>query len=166
MPTKGNAYPYTREQWMGKVYSVFQDLNDSSVSFHGYARCLSLVKWPRVDTDSSLHSSAVCYRLKKSCNYKIYGLVYLFIMSFLGRKLYFKGTENVVFSLKLSNIVKWLVKTFLARIVHCPKCITMTKCKWQIVSSHIDTCLIASIPPVWRMHLSICSFKHICSVSV
>lgn len=176
MPTEGNVYTYTREQWMGKVYSVFQDLNDSSVSFHGYARCPSLVKWPRVDTDSSVHSSAICYLLEKSCNYNCnyvsivqncnYGLVYLFIVVFLGRKPFFKETENGVFSSKLSNAVKWLVKKFLARIVHCPKCITTTKCKWQIVSLHIDTCLIAFIPPVWRMHLSICSFKHICFVSV
>lgn len=127
---------------------------------------LSLVKWPRVDTDSSLHSSAICYLLKKSHSCKIYGSVYLFIVVFLGKKPYFKGTENVVFSLKLSNVVKWLVKKFLARIVHCPKCIAMTKCKWQIVSLHIDMYLIAFIPPVWRMHLSICSFKHICFISV
>lgn len=100
MPTKGNVCTYTREQWMGKVYSVFQDLNDSSVSFHGCARCLSLVKWPRVDTDSRLHSTAICYLLKKSCNYKMYGLVYLFIGVFLGEKTEFQRNRQCCLFIK------------------------------------------------------------------
>lgn len=64
----------------------------------------------QVDTDSSLHSSAICYLLKKSCNYKIHGLVYLFIVVFLGRKPYFKGTENVVFFIKAIKCCEMISK--------------------------------------------------------
>lgn len=90
--------------------------------------------------------------------------IYLFI--FFREKTLFQRNRECCLFIEAIKYCEMISKKFLARIVHCPKCIKMTKRKWQIVSLHIDTCLIALILPVWRMHLSICSFKHICFISV
>lgn len=165
MSAKGNIYTYTREQWMGKVYSVFQDLNDSFVSFHGYARCLSLVKWP---SGHRLQLTFQCYLLPSQKKLPLKNpwfdlLIYLFI--FFGKNLFQRNRGCYLFITAI-KCCEMFGKKFPARILRCPKCIAVTKRKWQIVSLYIDTCLIALTPPVWRIHWSICSFTHICFISV
>lgn len=107
---------------------------------------------------SAITKSMVCF---------IYLFMYLFYFIYLLReKTFFQRYKKCCLFIKAIKCCEMISKKFLARIVHCPKYITMTKRKWQIVSLHIDTCLIALISPVWRMHLNICSFKHICFISV